>query len=93
MASASSQSLIVDSGIDLPVSLYCSAPAGASVKRNSRLGVVASIRRSIVERRRHHLRPDAVAGQHGDVEGGVGGHFRFRLTGVHGDGVDGKLAR
>jgi len=27
-----------------------------------------------VERRRHHLRPDAVAGQHGDMEGGIGGH-------------------
>src|SRR6185312_2012692 len=40
-----------------------------------------------VERRRHHLRPDAVSGQHGDMEGAVGGHAGS------GDGVqaDGRL--
>src|SRR6476646_9491095 len=46
MASAPSHNLMVFADMDLPVARYSSAPAGASLKRNSRFGVAAATRRS-----------------------------------------------
>src|SRR6202051_1023493 len=46
IASASSHSRTVESGIDLPVARYSLAPAGASVKRNFRPVVASTLRKT-----------------------------------------------